>query len=208
METDNLKSLWKSIQSEEIKGFASPEINMDAVIQEEHGKVMTKMLCGARNELIISSALLVVWVGLLLYAYGYLNLHFSTLTNAMFGMITLFLLFTLFMGVNKYYVIRAENNTSTIKDSFLSFRKKWRRVNMLYLIALTCYLYLLVARIIFGISKEFKGMYQSGMFFPIILIIFLTLGIPWLLRLAFKHRFKKLFKNLDESMRALDHEAD
>jgi len=205
MENNKLTSLWRFVQDKELN--ISSEINVEEIIKKEHCTVLGKLHQDAWKEMIASLVLLAVWIGLLLYAYVYLNLSFTFSTNWLFGIVFLFLLFSALMGVKKYYLIHNQNRTSTIRESFLSFRKRVIRANMFYLIVLTVYFYLLTARIILVVVNDFKGISQSGMLYPMLLVILMLAGIPWLIRMENKHRYRKLFRNLDESLQTLDNEG-
>jgi len=205
MENNKLTSLWRFVQDKELN--ISSEINVEEIIKKEHCMVLGKLHHNAWKEMIVSLVLLAVWIGLLLYAYVYLNLSFTFSTNWLFGIVFLFLLFSALMGVKKYYLFRNQNRTSTIRESFLSFRKRAIRANMFYLIVLTVYFYLLTARIILVVVNDFKGISQSGMLYPMLFVILMLAGIPWLIRMENKHRYRKLFRNLDESLQTLDNEG-
>jgi hypothetical protein len=208
MGNNDLKSMWQNahISSQEI-GY--DKVSIEKSMTMKHSKAITKILSDVKLKILVYTLVLIIYIGLMFYALGYLGLNLSVNSLVPLSLVGLFLLFKTTSEVKRLLVLSKTADSVSVKESLLIFRKKLDRIKIVDFVSYLVFLYLTVILIIFSFMKDIGGVKNlswSNDILPMPLLGFLILMLllsPWLIRYHHNQRYKKIYSNLSDSTNLL-----
>jgi hypothetical protein len=207
MNTDDLRSMWQDAHTENQENKYD-RININKFIDKSHSQIMTKVIADVKWGIFTSSMGLVLFASLWIYAYGYLKIHLHTYAVIPFLGGSIFLMIQMTTSIFRFNILTHQTEGHTIKDSLLFFRRKVNRMKMIDFLSYLIFFYLLAIWIIYLYLKDIggiKNLATGNEIQPLIMIlILLSLMLPWLIKYLYNQRYKTLFTNLNRSANDLD----
>ena len=209
MDTNDLKSMWHDAHC------TNQEINFDKTNIEKsltmnHSRIISKVLSDLRLKIFGYSLILIIFIGLMIYALVYLGLNLSANTLILFSFIGLFLIIRIISEFNRLLVLTNTPNSLSVKESVFFFRKKLNRIKIIDFLSYLLYFYALAILSTYSYIKDIGGVKNlswGNAFQTLVLIaILILLLIPWLIKYQHIQRYKKLYSDLNESVRFLNNE--
>jgi len=204
MDNTDLKSMWANAH------FTSQDTIYDKVSVEKattmnHCKAISEILLDVKLKILVSTMILFIYAGLMVYAFVYLELDFSVyslvpLTLAGFFILTI----TTSEIIRLIVLVKSADNMSVI-ESLLFFRKKLDRIRTIDFLFYLVFLYLFAALIVYGYLTEIGGVANlswNNEILPLPLlgiVILLFLIIPWFIKYQHNRRYKKVYLSLNIS---------
>lgn len=204
MEKDDLKSLWNEAHNN-YKVSVYDKVNIEKSITMNHSKFISSVINDIKLKILGFSALLIIYFGLMVYAFIYLGLKLSVYSLIP---ITAAGIFLLFMTTSEFFRLRVLSKTAdnmSIKESLFIFRNKLNRIKAIDFLSWLIFLYLLAILIIFNYLKDIggiKNMSLSNEVLPVPflgIIILMLLFLPWFVRYQHNRRYKKLYSSINDS---------
>jgi hypothetical protein len=205
MEGNDLKSLWQNAQDKN-NGNISDNAGIERTINLNHSKNISKILADVKMKILVSAIILVIYTGLMIYAFIYLGLHLSGYALILFMLSGLFLIFITTSGIIRLSLLTKTADNMSVKESLLSFRKRLNRIRSFDFLTYLVMLYLSAILIIYNYISDIGGIenlsWDKGILpLPlIVLFILILLLCPWFIRYQHNQRYKKLYANLKDSM--------
>lgn len=205
MEGNDLKSMWQNAQDNNY-GIIYDEVSIEKTITLNHSKNISKILSDVKIKILVSAMILVIYAGLMLYAFIYLGLRLSGYALIPLMLSGLFLIFFTTSGIIRLLVLTKTADNMSVKESLLFFRKKLDRIRRFDFLAYLVMLYLSAILIIYNYLSDVGGIknlsWDKGIL-PLPLIVFFILILllcPWFIKYQHNQSYKKLYANLNDSM--------
>src|SRR5665647_1516145 len=123
MENINLKMMWQKANIQNNANI-SKEADVEEIIRMNHSKTIAKVLSDIKLKILLYLGISAVYIGLMVYAFGYLglNLQFSSIVPLL--LVGLFLFIQTTSEVYRFIVYTRNSDRLSVKESLLFFRKK------------------------------------------------------------------------------------
>lgn len=212
MDNTDLKSMWSNAH------FTSQDVIYDKISVEKaitlnHCKVISKILSDVKLRILVSAMILVIYIGLMVYAFVFLDLELSFYSFVPLALAGLFILTITSSEIVRLKVLAKSADNMSVKESLLSFRKKLDRIGTHDFLFYLVVFYLFAALILFGYLSEIGGMTNLSwgneiLPLPFLGIVFLLLLIiPWFIKYQHFRRYKEVYLSLNKSVRILSGDA-
>jgi len=209
MDKNDLKSMWYEAHNTSVE-IIIDKVSIKKTITMNHSKAISKTLLDIKLKVLVYTLILVIYVGLMLYALVYLGLNLSIYSLIPLTLAGLFLLIKTTSEIIRLLVLTKTADNMSVKESLLFFRKKLNRIKTIDFISYLVFLYLSSILIVFNYLTDIGGVKNlswDNEVLPVpllgILIIMLLL-IPWVIKYQHNRRYKKLYSNLNDSAGFLD----
>jgi len=213
MDKNDLKSMWKEAH------YRNSEINFSKVSIEEamslkHSKVISRSLLDVKIKVLLYTLILIIYVGLMMYAFVYLRLSLSVNSLVPLELVGVFLLITASSEFVRLLVLTKTADNLSLKDSMLTFSKKLKRIKTSDFIIYMVFFYLFTILIIYNYLTDIGGVKNlswGNNIVPIpllVILILMLLSVPWFIKYLDNLRYKKLFSNLMDSISQLNDQSD
>lgn len=198
MEKNDVELMWQKINS--CNEFFN-EINIEEIIKEPHSKIISKTLNVQKLKVLIYSAVLIVYIGLMMYAFVIFKLNLSIQAVIPLSLAGLFLFLKTAIEINSFRLLNSTTNDVSIIESVLSFKQKLNHVRMIDFISTLIYCYGWAIGIILILLNDFNGLIKS--LFPVLIFLILIFLItPWLIKYSHP-KYKNLYTRLDNDIEFL-----
>jgi hypothetical protein len=206
MDKNDLKSMWQQIHPENANNLLE-NTSIQKLVRSKHSKIISRVLSDIRLEIRIYLFTLIIFIGLMIYALGYLGLQLSITSLGLFSFVGVFLFIKTISEINRLLVFVKTTDNLSIKESLLVFRKKINRIKRIDFLSYLVYFYALAIWLTYSYIKDIGGVKYllTGNAFHsfVMLIIFILLLIPWFIKYQHNQRYKHLFFSLYDSERFL-----
>jgi len=213
MDKNDLKSMWKDAH------YTNGEINFSKVSIEEamslkHSKVISRSLLDVKIKVLLYTLILIIYVGLMMYAFVYLRLSLSVNSLVPLELVGVFLLITASSEFVRLLVLTKTADNLSLKDSMLTFSKKLKRIKTSDFIIYMVFFYLFTILIIYNYLTDIGGVKNlswGNNIVPVpllVILILMLLSVPWFIKYLDNLRYKKLFSNLMDSISQLNDQSD
>jgi hypothetical protein len=204
MDKNDLKLMWYEAHNTNVE-IIIDKVSIRKTIAMNHSKAISKTLLDIKLKVLVYTLILVIYVGLMLYALVYLGLNLSIYSLIPLTLAGLFLLIKTNSEIIRLLVLTKTADNMSVKESLLFFRKKLDRIKTIDFISYLVFLYLSSILIVFNYLTDIGGVKNlswDNEVLPVpllgILIIMLLL-IPWFIKYQHNQRYKKLYSNLNDS---------
>ena len=204
MDINDLKSLWQDVHNKN-HDILYDKVNIEKSITKNHCKAISKTLLDVKLKILVFTLVLVIFIGLMLYAFVYLGLKLSFYSLVPLALAGLFLLTKTTTEIIRLLVLTRTADNMSVKESLLFFRNKLNRIKAIDFISYLIFLYLSASLILFNYIKEIGGIKKLSWGNDIIplpllgILILMLLLIPWFIKYQHNQRYKRLYSNLNDS---------
>jgi len=209
MDTNDLKSMWYDVHYTN-REIIFDKANIEKSLTMNHSRIISKVLSDLKLKIFGYSLILIIFIGLMIYALVYLGLNLSANTLILFSFIGLFFMIRIISEINRLLVLTKTANSLSIKESVFFFRKKLNRIKIIDFLSYLLYFYTLAILSTYSYIKDIGGVKNlswGNVFQTLVLIsILILLSIPWLIKYQHNQSYKKLYSNLNDSARLLNNE--
>jgi hypothetical protein len=208
MDKNDLKSMWQDAH------YTNSEINFSKVSIEEamslkHSRAISKSLLDVKIKVLLYALILLIYVGLMKYAFVYLRLNLSVNSLIPLALAGIFLLISATTEIVRLLVLTKTADNLSLKDSSLVFYKKLKRIKTVDFVIYLVIFYLFAILIIYNYLTDIgsiKNLSWHNEIVPVPLIgilILMLLSVPWFIKYLNDRRYRKLFSELKESIHQL-----
>lgn len=212
MDKTDLKSMWDNAH------LPGQDVNYDKVSVEKaitmnHCKTISKILSDVKLKILVSAMILLIYIGLMVYALVYLDLELSVYSLFPLTLAGLFILAMTTSEIIRLIVLSKSADNMSVKESSLYFRKKLDRIKTIDFMSYLVFLYLLAILIVSGYLKDIGGVRNFSLRNEILpvpflgIFILMLLIIPWLIKYQHNKRYKNIYLNLNKSAHILNGDA-
>jgi len=204
MDKNDLKTMWHDahITNQDV---IYDKISIEKSITMNHSKVISKIISDVKMKILVSAMILVIYIGLMFYAFIYLSLSLSIYSLVPLALAGLFLIFITTSEIIRLLILTKTADNMSVKESLLFFRKRLNRIRTFDFLTYLVILYLSAILIIFNYISDIGGVKNlswDNEIFPVPLLVILILMLlfyPWFIKYQHNHRYKKLYSNLNKS---------
>ena len=194
MEKNNLKLMWKEINA----GKSSDEKkNIEEIIRMMHCKTIAEILYGQKLKCFMYTCFLFIFAGLMIYAFGYLDLHLSFSSIIPLALTGLFLFIKTVLECGRLWILASRSDDQPLKESAMMFRQKLERIKRVDFLSAVVYCYGWAVAIIWIMIRNHERLKELSVF--VVLLILLLFSVPWLVRYQHNKRYKDIYTNLNQS---------
>lgn len=204
MDKNDIKSMWHEAHNIN-DDIIFNKVSIENVITMTHSKIISKTLLDIKLKVFVFALILVVYVGLMLYAFVYLGLNLSVYSLIPLTLTGLFLLIKTTTEIVRLVILTKTADNMSVKDSVLFFRKRLNRIKRADFISYLVFLYLSSILIIYNYLTDIGGVKNlswGNEVAPIPLLgilMLMLLLIPWFIKYKDNQKYKNLYLNLNES---------
>ncbi len=208
MDQNDLKSMWNEAHNN--KDSIIEKVNIEKTLTMNHSKAISKTLTDIKLKVLVYSLILVIYAGLMFYAFLYLSLNLSAYSLIPLTLAGLFLLIKTTSEIIRLVVLTKTADNMSVKDSLMFFRKKLNRIKTIDFISYLGFFYLMSVLIIFNYLTDIGGVRNlswGNEVLPIPLLgilILMLLLIPWFIKYQHNKTYRNLYSNLSESAQYLE----
>ena len=212
MDNTDLKSMWNSAHLT-AQDVIYDKVSVEKAITMNHCKTISKILSDVKLKILVSAMILLIYIGLMVYALVYLDLELSVYSLFPLTLAGLFILAMTTSEIIRLIVLSKSADNMSVKESSLYFRKKLDRIKTIDFMSYLVFLYLLAILIVSGYLKDIGGVRNFSLrneILPVPLLgifILILLIIPWFIKYQHKQRYKNIYLNLNKSARILNGDA-
>jgi len=212
MDKTELKSMWDNAH------FTSQDIIYDKVSVEKaitlnHCKAISKILSDVKLKILVSTMILIIYIGLMVYAFVYLDLDLFVYSLVPLTLAGLFILTITTSEIIRLIVLEKSADNMSVKESLLFFRKKLDRIRKIDFLSYLVFLYLFTALIVYSYLTDIGGIKNlswDNEILPVPLlgiIILMFLVIPWFIKYQHNQRYRNIYLDLNKSTSILNGDA-
>lgn len=194
MEKNNLKLMWKAINA---GNSFDEKKNIEEIIRKKHSKAIAETLYGQKLKCGVYACVLVVFVALMTYAFGYLGLHLSFSSIVPLALAGLFLFIKTILECSRLWILVGRWDDQPLKESSRLFLQRLERIKMIDFLLALVYCYGWAIAIIRILIRDYEGLKGLSVF--VMILILLLLLIPWLIRYQHNKRYEDMYINLNQS---------
>lgn len=204
MDINDLKSMWHDVHNEN-HDIIYDKVNIEKSITKNHCKAIAKTLLDVKLKILVFTLILVIYLGLMLYALVYLGLNLSVYSLVPLALAGLFLGIKTTSEIIRLLVLTRTADNMSVKESLLFFRKKLNRIRTVDFISYLGFFYLSAILILFNYIKDIGGIKKLSwgndiLPLPLLgILILMLLLIPWFIKYQHNQRYKKLYSNINDS---------
>ncbi|HEY5533488.1 MAG TPA: hypothetical protein VIL99_00910 [Ignavibacteria bacterium] len=208
MDKNDLKSMWRDAHYTKSESNFSKE-SLEKTMALKHSKAISKSLLDVKIKVLLYALIFLIYIGLMIYAFVYLRLNLSVNSLVPLVLVGIFLLITATSEFVRLLVLTKTADNLSLKDSSLVFYKKLKRIKTTDFIIYLVIFYLFAILIIYNYLTDIGGVknlswHNEIVSLPLLgTIILMLLSVPWFIKYLNNRRYKKLFSDLNESVRQL-----
>ena len=208
MDKYDLKSIWYDAHYAK-QGTNSDKANFEKSLTMNHSNIVNKSLSDIKLKIMAFSLILLIYIGLMLYAFVYLGLKLSVYSLVPLASAGLFLLYNTTSEIIRLSIMKKTADTLSVNECMIVFRKKLDRIKTIDFISYLIFFYLSAILIIFNYLTDIGGIKKislnnESLPLPVLgILILILLLFPWFIRYQYRRRYKKLYSNLNEAARLL-----
>jgi hypothetical protein len=158
MEKNDIKLMWQKINP---VNSSLREIDIEEIIKKSHSKIILKTLNMQKTKMLIYSSVLIVYLGLMTYAFVILKLNLSIQAVIPLSLTGLFLFIRTIFEINGFRLLQSTKSDIAIKESIFSFKQKLNHVKMIEFISTLIYCYGWAIGIVWVVINDFNGLIKS-----------------------------------------------
>ena len=208
MDKNDLKSMWRDAHYTKSESNFSKE-SLEKTMALKHSKAISKSLLDVKIKVLLYALIFLIYIGLMIYAFVYLRLNLSVNSLVPLALAGIFLLICATSEIVRLLVLTKTADNLSLKDSSLVFYKKLKRIKTADFIIYLVIFYLFAILIIYNYLTDIGGVKNLSWHNEIVplpllgTIILMLLSVPWFIKYLNNRRYKKLFSDLNESVRQL-----
>lgn len=208
MDKNDLKSLWHDAHNSNQK-IIYDKVNIEKSISMKHCKAISKIISDVKLKILFSTMGLVIYIGLMLYAFVYLDLVFSINSIIPLALAGLFLIFITTSEIVRLLVLTKTADNMSVKESLLFFRKRLNRIRTFDFLSYLVILYLSAVLVIVNYISDIGGVKNLSFrneIIPLPFLLFFILMLllmPWFIKYLHNQRYRKIYFELNNSARIL-----
>jgi hypothetical protein len=212
MENIDLKSIWQKAHDTN-RELSFDKVSIEKTMTMKHCSAITKTLSDIKLRILVYTFILIIYTGLMIYAFGFLRLDLSVSSLVPLSLTGLFLLIRTTSEIKRLLVLLKTADNVSVKESQLIFQKILNKIKIVDFVSYLIFLYLIVILIIYSFLKDIGGIKNlswSNDFLPIPFLGFLIITLllsPWLIRYLHNRRYKKIYSDLRNSINLLNEES-
>ena len=211
MDKNDLKKLWHDAHVLNTENIYD-KVSIQKSISMNHSKSISKVLSDVKLKILLYVSVLIIFIGLMIYAQVYLELSLSMNSIVPLALANIFLVIKTTSEIHRFKILTKTSDNLTVKESLLFFRKKLDRIKITDFLTYLIFFYLLAILIIINYLSDINGIKNlswSNEILPVPLlgfIILMLLFTPWFNKYQHNQRYKNLYSNLNESVSILNEE--
>lgn len=204
MDKNDLKIMWQDVHNVN-QETVYDKINVEKTIRMKHSKNISRVLSDIKLKILVYAMILLIFIGLMLYAFVYLSLHLSVISIISLALVGLFLLMNTISECNRLLILTKTADNISVKESLLFFRRKLNTIKTVDFVSYLIFLYMGAIWISYNYIADIggiKNLFVAKQYLPLPLLgifILLLLILPWFIKYQHKQRYKKLYINLNDS---------
>jgi hypothetical protein len=208
MDKDDLKSMWRDAHYTKSDSNFSKE-SLEKTIALKHSRAISKSLMDVKIKVLLYALIFLIYLGLMLFAFVYLRLNLSVSSLVPLALAGIFLLINTTSEFVRLFVLTKTADNLSLKDSSLVFCKKLKKIKRADFIIWLVVFYLFAILIIYNYLEDIGGVKNLSWHNEIVqvplsgILILMLLSVPWFIKYLNNRRYKKLFSELNESVRLL-----
>jgi hypothetical protein len=212
MEKNDLKSLWRDAHNSN-QEIIYDKVNIEKSISMKHCKAISKIMSDVKLKILVSAMGLVIYIGLMLYGFVYLDLVFSINSIIPLALAGLFLIFITTSEIVRLLVLTKTADNMSVKESLLFFRKRLNRIRTFDFLSYLVILYLSAVLLIVNYISDIGGVKNLSFrneIIPLPFLLFFILMLllmPWFIKYLHNQRYRKIYFELNNSARILNDET-
>jgi len=212
MDKNDLKSLWHDAHNSN-QEIIYDNVNIEKSISLKHCKTIAKIISDVKLKILASAMGLVIYIGLMFYAFVYLDLVLSINSIIPLALAGLFLIFITTSEIVRLLVLTKTADNMSVKESLLFFRKRLKRIRTFDFLSYLVILYLSAVLVIVNYITDIGGVKNLSFrneIVPLPFLLFFILMLllmPWFIRYLHNQRYRKIYFELNNSARILNEEA-
>jgi hypothetical protein len=211
MDKNDLKKLWHDAHVLNKENIYD-KVSIQKSLSMNHSKSISKVLSDVKLKILLYLSVLIIFIGLMIYALGYLGLSLSMNSIIPLALVNIFLVIKTTSEIHRFKILTKTADNMSVNESLVFFRKKLDRIKITDFLTYLIFFYLSVILIIINYLDDMSGIKNlswSNKILPVPLLgilILMLLFIPWFIRYQHNRRYKNLYSNLNESSRILNDE--
>jgi len=212
MDKNDLKSLWHDAHNSN-QEIIYDKVKIEKSISMKHCKAISKIISDVKLKILFSAIGLFIYIGLMLYAFVYLDLVFSINSIIPLALAGLFLIFITTSEIVRLLVLTKTADNMSVKESLLFSRKRLNRIRTFDFLSYLVILYLSAVLVIVNYLSDIGGVKNLSFRNEVIPLPFLLffilmlLFMPWFIKYLHNQRYRKIYFELNNSVRILNEEA-
>jgi hypothetical protein len=212
MDKNDLKSLWLDAHNSN-QEIIYDKVNIEKSISLKHCKAIAKIISDVKLKIFVSAMGLVIYIGLMFYAFVYLDLVLSINSIIPLALAGLFLIFITTSEIVRLLVLTKTADNMSVKESLLFFRKRLNRIRTFDFLSYLVILYLSAVLVIVNYISDIGGVNNLSFrneIIPLPFLLFFILMLllmPWFIKYLHNKRYRKIYFELNNSARILNEEA-
>jgi hypothetical protein len=212
MDKNDLKKLWHDAHVLNKENIYD-KVSIQKSISMNHSESVSKVLSDVKLKILLYLSVLIIYIGLIIYALVYLGLSLSMNSLIPLVVVGIFLLIKTTSEISRFKILTKTADNMSVKESLMFFRKKLDRIKITDFLAYLILFYLLAILIIINYLTDINGIKNlswSNEILPVPMLGFLIimlLFIPWFVKYQHNQRYKNLYSSLDESASILSRES-
>jgi hypothetical protein len=212
MDKNDLKKLWNDSHGLNEENIYD-KVSIQKSLSMNHSKSISKVLSDVKLKINLYLSILIIYIGLMIYALVYLELSLSMNSIIPLSLVGVFFVIKTTSEIHRFNILTKTADNMSVKESLLFFRKKLDRIKITDFLAYLILFYLLAILIIINYLTDIigiKNLSWSNGILPVPLLIFLILillFIPWFVKYQHNQRYKNLYSNLNKSASILNNES-
>lgn len=186
------------------------KISIEESITMNHCKAITKILSDVKLKITVWISGLIIYIGLLFYAFIFLGLSLSWYSMVPLILAGLFIIIMTTSEISRLFILKNSADTLSVMESLLFFQKRLNNMRMVDFILNLAFLYLFIILIAFNYLSDIGGIRNLSLpneYVPmpfLAFLIVLLLLTPWLIKYQHNQKYKKIYSNLNNSIRILN----
>lgn len=212
MDENDLKSMWHDAHNSDQENIYD-KVNIVKSINMKHCNAISKIISDIKLRILVSAMVLVIYTGLILYAFVYLHLVLSINSIIPLCLAGLFLLFITTSEIVRLLIWTKTADNMSVKESIIFIRKRLNRIRTVDFLSYLVILYLSAVLVIINYLSDIGGLRNlswSNETIPLpflLFLIFVLLLMPWVIKFLHNQRYRKIYFELNNSARILNEEA-
>jgi hypothetical protein len=210
MENNDLRSMWRDVHSSNLE-ITYDKKSFAEILKMNHCKSIAKVLSGIRLKIMAYAAGLLVFTGLMIYAFVYLQLKLHLLSIIPMALAGLFFFIKITIEINSLILLNKTSDNESLKNSLLLFRNGIARMKKIDFLSYLIYFYLLVIVIVYNYINDAGeyNLFRNNAILPFLFIpVLLLLIVPWIIKFQQNREYKKIYSNLDKSVEFFNDEKN
>lgn len=211
MDKNDLKKLWHDAHASNKENIYD-KVSIQKSLSMNHSKSISKVLSDVKLKIFLYLSVLIVFIGLMIYALVFLGLSLSINSIIPLALVDIFLVIKTTSEIHRFKILTKTADNMSVKESLLFFRKKLDRIKITDFLIYLIFFYMSAILIIVNYITDIKGIKNlswSNEILPVPLLgilILMLLFIPWFIKYQHNQRYKNLYAKLNESASILNDE--